>query len=246
MKRNIGIALALGVLVVSFAYFMNREKPKNLYAIYEMHDQRSLSNRESRQLLEDYPGNYAIFCEGTVNNFADGQKMRIGESVVTLFKEKPQWGRFSNKKFLDYMYDSIPEKSHSRDVDTVIAWLAKNVSPIEISPDQPLYENPEAVKIKKLFQEKFTDTAVLSRLRYAYVISTRFENEVIKTLASYPNAQVILGVAHARITMMLCRHHGFTLVDVRHPGMTYEMYDYFLQSILVKYLVLEDSVYTAL
>ncbi len=244
--NKIGTVLVLSAILVGFACLQNKEKPKKLYAIYESYDQRELSNKESHKILEDYPDTYAIFCEGTVNDFDYGSEKYFGDSKVILFKEKPQWGRFSNKTFLDYMYDSIPERSHSRDVDTVIAWITRNSSVIEISPDQPLYENPEAVKIKKLFQEKFTDTAVLSRLRYAYVINTRFENEVIKTLASYPNAQVILGVAHARVTMMLCRHHGFTLVDVRHPGMTYEMYDYFLQSVLVKYLVLEDSVYTAL
>lgn len=246
MKRKIGIALALGVLLVGFTCALQKAKPKNLYAIYESHSQRNLSNKESHRILEDYPGTYAIFCEGLENDFTDGHEMYFGDSKVILFKEKREWGRFSNKKFLDYMYDSIPERSHSRDVDTVISWIARNAPAVKIFQDQPLHENPEAVTVKERFRQTFTDTAVVSRLRFAYAISTRFENEVIKTLAGQPNAHVILGVAHARVVMMLCRYHGFTLADVRHPGMTDEVYNYFVQSVLVKYLVLEDSVYTTL
>jgi hypothetical protein len=247
MNRNTlrTIALVLVGTAVLVTLMTYKKQKKNLYAIYENHDARQASNRQSHMLLEDNPGEYAVFCEGIQNDFTDGQQMVFGVSKVTLYKEDPRW-RFNRPDFLKYMYDSSSDKSHSRDMDSVVAWVSTHCPNITIFSDQLLSDNKQAVQAKKLFNQTFRDTAALARLRNAYVISTHFENQVIKKVADYDNVQLILGVAHARVTMMLCKHKGFRLVGVYHPAIDDQTYAFYMNAVLAKYLVLPDSVYNSI
>jgi len=217
-------------------------KIKKLFVIYENHEQRHMSDTLSHSLLRKYPGVYAIYIEGTENDFANGQKMNEGLSSVTLFKEDPKYRR-TDKKFLDYMFDRNAMFKHSLDLDTVVNWIAQNYPEFTIYADYPYWKLPVMVEMKDSFTRSFHHEKLIMRLAQAYRTDIIFENYVAKTIANYSNAHLIIGVAHARVTHLLCSERGYKLIGVYHPGMDDPMFSHYTYASVAKYLVLPDSVY---
>lgn len=217
-------------------------KDKKLWVIYDNHyENHEASFIGSKQLITRNPGTYGVYVEGIVNDAKTGQKLIIGSSEVIMVNEDPRY-RYQDKEFLAYMFDTVSNASLQKDIQEVINWVETYYPSQPFAQDKPFNRLPNFRSMKDSFDRSFKKRVVLERVRRAEMLNVAFENSAIKAIESFPNAHVIVGTAHMRITHMLCEKRGFALQSTSY-NMTAEGFSSSLQLSIAKFLILPDSVY---
>lgn len=219
------------------------EKPKKLWVIYEVHDQRQLSLDHSVNLIKENQGEYVVYLEGSQDDtsFFSGQKFVVDGSTAILIKEDSKY-RYADSAWLNYMFDTVSKKSMQMDKSAIVDWITKYYPNQRVAMDTPFWKLSQLRNMKDSFNRNYKNTEILTRLRAAELNNIAFENSAIAELSNYTNAHIIMGVAHMRIAHVLCDQKEYSLQKVNFT-MDANFFYYSLNLPLVQYLVVPDSLY---